>query len=735
MPLSRLARPLAYATVVLGFACALRAANAEVKIEVRGSQIAGPAQEDRGEEAWRAALDNWKRDYAGSRAAWLVALRAWRAEQLQRLRYDDAQYRRPELAWTQRNFVQPQAMVEDRYFYDPLSGRYTVDRYLDDLVLRYGGIDSVLLWPVYPNIGIDNRNQWDLLRDLPGGIEGVRAMIADFHRRGVKVLFPTMPWDIGSRAEGADDATATARLLAEIGADGINGDTCPGLTEAFRIAADAAGRPLALEPELSMGEDAMLQWNHQSWAYWEYPFVPRVSKWKWLEPRHLIHVCDRWATDRTEVLHSAFFNGVGVESWENVWGWWNGFTPRDAEALRRISAIYRAVPELLVSAEWEPHVPTRHYGVYASAFPSARRTLWTVVNRNSFALHEAIIALPHRAGRSYYDLWNGVPLQPRIVDGQAVCDVPLEPRGFGAILAVDAAGAHDDAELAMLLAAQRERAERPLASYSAEWKFLPQQLVEIASTAPVAQAPAGMVRVPAGEFDFQVRGVEIEGENRPGLDVQYPWESSPRREHLHRMKIPTFFMDRHPVTNAEFKRFLDVSGYRPADTHNFLRHWRDGAPSPGDEQRPVVWVSLEDARAYASWAGKRLPHEWEWQYAAQGVDGRTYPWGNEWDDSAVPAPHRGRDLPPAPAVGQHPRGASPFGIEDLVGTVWQWTDEFVDEHTRAAVLRGGSYYQPQGSSWYFPANTKLSEHGKYLLMAPAKDRAGTLGFRCVKDSL
>lgn len=728
----RLRLPLPRWLLALAAAAGAWARADAVRIELKGSQLSGPAQEDRGEEPWRAALDNWKRDYAGSRAAWLDAMRAWRTEQLRRIGYDDRHYRRPELQWTQRDFVQPQVMVEDRYLYDVAAQRYTVARYLDDVGRRYGGVDSVLLWPVYPNIGVDNRNQWDLLRDLPGGVDGVREMIAEFHRRGVTVFFPTMPWDTGTRDAGADHATATARLLADVGADGINGDTCAGLPQAFLTAADAAGRPLALEPELSMQDDAMLQWNLQSWAYWDFPFVPRVSKWKWLEPRHLVHVCDRWATDRTDLLQAAFFNGVGVESWENVWGWWNGFTPRDAEALRRISAVYHVVPELLVSRDWEPHVPTLHYGVYASVFPGATRTLWTIVNRNAFEVGEAVIALPHRPDRRYFDLWNGVALQPRVEGTTAVCDLPLEPRGFGAVLAVD--GTEVDPELEKVLVAQRQSAARPLNGFSATWSFLPQQLVAIAPTAPADQPPPGMVRIPAGEFVFRVRGVEIEGENRPGLDVQYPWETSPRREHVHRLAMPAFWIDRHPVTNAEFKVFLDAAGYRPADAHNFLRHWQSGAPVAGDERRPVVWVSLEDARAYAAWAGKRLPHEWEWQYAAQGGDGRTYPWGESWDDAAVPPPQRGRDLPPAPEIGRTPRGASPFGVEDLVGLVWQWTDEFVDEHTRAAIVRGGSYYQPQGSSWYFPQNRSLGEHGKYLLMAPAKDRAGTIGFRCVKDA-
>jgi len=66
--------------------------------------------------------------------------------------------------------------------------------------------------------------------------------------------------------------------------------------------------------------------------------------------------------------------------------------------------------------------------------------------------------------------------------------------------------------------------------------------------------------------------------------------------------------------------------------------------------------------------------------------------------------------------------------------VWQWTDEFVDEHTASAILRGGSYYQPQDSMWYFPEAYKLAEHGKLLLMAPSMDRSGAVGFRCVQDA-
>jgi len=101
---------------------------------------------------------------------WLADVTHWRMERRIRIGYSGSEYERPELRWTQSSFIQPQMMIHDRYFHDPVAGKYTVDRYLDDLERRYGGIDSVLVWQSYPNLGIDNRNQYDLVRDMPGGV-------------------------------------------------------------------------------------------------------------------------------------------------------------------------------------------------------------------------------------------------------------------------------------------------------------------------------------------------------------------------------------------------------------------------------------------------------------------------------------------------------------------------------------------------------------------------------------
>ncbi len=663
--------------------------------------------------------------------AWLADVTHWRNERRIRIGYSGSRYDLPALRWAQSSFIQPQMMVHDRYFYDPVVHRYTVDRYLDDLEKRYGGIDAVLLWPTYPNMGIDNRNQHDLIRSMPGGIEGVRQMISDFHRRGVRVLFPMMMWDQGTRDPGMPWPEAIAKLMAEIGADGINGDTQDGVPLAFVEAAEETGHPLVFEPEGGPADEA-LAWNLMTWGQYKCPFVPMVDKYKWLEPRHMVNISDRWKRDKTDNLQFAFFNGVGWESWESIWGIWNGITPRDAEALRRVATIERAIAPFLVSSAWEPHAPTLRYGIFASRWPLGAQTVWTIVNRNEYDVSGPQIELPASADICYFDLYHGVELKPeRSRTGKTALSFAIEAHGYGALLATPS---EPEASIQKLMTEMKKMTATALASYSHEWKPLLQKIVPMATTKPPSGVPPDMVKIPAGDFVFRVQGIEIEGFNDVGVDVQYEWEDVPRRFHNHPMHIKPFWIDKYPVTNAQFKKFLDSTHYRPQDGLNFLRDWQNGMYPKGWGDRPVTWVSLEDARAYAAWAGKRLPHEWEWQYAAQGTDERLYPWGNNWDENAVPIPDKGRMMRGPDPVHAHPQGASPFGVMDLVGNVWQWTEEFVDDHTRAGILRGGSYYQPQGSIWYFPQAYRLDQHGKLLLMAPSMDRSGGLGFRCVTDA-
>jgi formylglycine-generating enzyme required for sulfatase activity len=667
---------------------------------------------------------------------WLDGLRSWRDNRRTLLRYDPSQYDRPELEWTQHVFSQAQLLVWDRSLFDPEKSEYTVDRFLSETEARIGPIDAVLLWHVYPNLGIDDRNQFDLLRDLPGGTPGLRRMVEQFHQHKIKVFFPILAWDTGTRDEGVAPAVVMSQLMKEIGADGINFDTLESVPAQFRQASDAISYPLALEPQFQPRDESLawtnLSWN--DWVTWEgkpYPFIPMVSKNKWMEPRHTVNITDRFTRDKTDSLQHAFFNGQGYASLENLWGFWYGNTPHDAEVILRFTSIERAMADYLRTPSWEPHAPMIQSGVFASRFPTERGTLWTIVNRNEYDLIGTQLNVPHQRGMHYYDLWHGVELTPELANNESTLSFALEGLGYGAILATKE---EPDAAVQQLMKFMADRSQRPLASYSREWKPVPQAMVEIAPTKPALVAPSGMIRIPEGDFDFSVSGIEIEGGNDPGVDVQYPWEDLPRRSHRHRVHIHAFYIDRTPVTNAEFKKFLDATHYRPKDNHNFLRAWQNGDFPRGWDNKPVTWVSIEDARAYATWARKRLPHEWEWQYAAQSTDGRAYPWGNSWDAQVLPPVDSGPNMRPPAGVTDFPRGASPFGILDLIGNILQWTDEYRDPHTRAAILRGGASYQPHGSIWYFPQTYRLDEHEKYLLISPGHDRAATIGFRCVVDT-
>jgi gamma-glutamyl hercynylcysteine S-oxide synthase len=684
-----------------------------------------------------------------SHRQWLADIAHWRNERMIRIGYDPSRYQLPALRWTQSSFIQPQMMVHDRYFYDPETGKYTVDRYLDDLDKRYGGIDAVLIWATYPNMGIDDRNQQDMVRSMPGGIDGLKQMVGDFHRRGVRVLFPMMMWDEGTRDPGSSWPDAIAEFMKQINADGINGDTQDGVPLSFSLAAEKVNHPLAFEPENGPSDEA-LAWNLLTWGQYQFDFVPTVDKYRWLEPRHQVNIQDRWGRDKTDDLQFAFFNGEGWESWENVWGIWNGVTPRDGEATRRVATLERVLAPFLISREWEPFYPMRRYAVFASRWPLGGQTLWTIVNRNEFDVDGRQMTVPYSQGTRYFDLYHGTELKPDLENGKAVLEFATEAHGYGAILA---SSGEPDGKILQLMAKMKMITAKPLSSFSHEWIPLTQHMLQTQPTQTASSVPEGMVRVKGGDFLFQVEGIEIEGGDDVGVDVQYPWEDSPRRFHEHRMQIKPFYIDKYPVTNAEFKRFLDATRYQPKDKLNFLKDWKAGTYPEGWASKPVTWVSIEDAREYAKWAGKRLPHEWEWQDAAQGNDGRRFPWGNcDWlapvlgtgplacpgqndsPNALAPVPDRGRTMLAASDVDAHPKGASPYGAMDMVGNVWQWTDEYVDEHTRAAIVRGGSHYQAQGSIWYFPQAFRNDQHGKLLLMAPSYDRSGAIGFRCVKDA-
>ncbi|MBI4566315.1 MAG: SUMF1/EgtB/PvdO family nonheme iron enzyme [Planctomycetes bacterium] len=227
-----------------------------------------------------------------------------------------------------------------------------------------------------------------------------------------------------------------------------------------------------------------------------------------------------------------------------------------------------------------------------------------------------------------------------------------------------------------------------------------------------------MVRVPAGKFLFGV----------PEKD----W--APRLTKMQEEYLPEFLIDQYEVTNEQYAAFLDWmrrtndhSKCDPAEGKNKNHtpyYWNDPRYEDlKDPKKPVVGVDYYDAHAYAAWAGKRLPTEREWEKAARGPEGRTYPWGNDWrhsEDRLNWGDGRGssdsyeRTAP----VGSFPEGISPMRCFDMAGNVWEWTSDLFDRgHTR--VVKGGSFLVKE-----------LCRAWERDFQAPNQAALKDVGFRC-----
>ncbi len=184
---------------------------------------------------------------------------------------------------------------------------------------------------------------------------------------------------------------------------------------------------------------------------------------------------------------------------------------------------------------------------------------------------------------------------------------------------------------------------------------------------------------------------------------------------LETVDLPEFLIARYPVTNADYLRFVQATGHRPP------KHWsKEGFP-PELARHPVVFVSWEDAVAYTRWAGARLPSEAEWEKAARGLDGRVYPWGDAFTAENCNASEAGTDG--TRPVDAHPGGASPYGILDMAGNVWEWTTTYYQDNEQWRVLKGGAWdYQGR----------KDTRCASRIYFAPTF-RNGAVGFRCCWD--
>lgn len=154
-------------------------------------------------------------------------------------------------------------------------------------------------------------------------------------------------------------------------------------------------------------------------------------------------------------------------------------------------------------------------------------------------------------------------------------------------------------------------------------------------------------------------------------------------EDLEEHYIAPFYMDRYPVTIRKYARYLEATGRRVP------LNWEGGVPDPRLLDHPVTRVSFFDAMAFAAWQGRTLPTEEQWEKAARGTDGRTYPWGERFNLRNLNS--RASKRRSTTSVHRYHSGASPFGIFDMAGNVWEWTVSWFDFDTDLKVLKGGCH--------------------------------------------
>lgn len=684
--------------------------------------------------------------------------------------FDNSLYLRNDLKWIKESYLIILQMAWDREFFDRISGKYTYADILKRGIELFGNIDVFGIWPTWPRLGLDQRNQWDLYRDLPGGTKQLSNFVKMSRMAGTRFFIAYNPWDESTRKE--DHYLGMARLIAETEADGVVLDTRGSSSYKLQDAADSVRKGVVMYSEgMAVPKDmpGIVSGRVHNAIF----LSPELNLNKLIKPDFSIfRVCDVGEDIIHREIAIAFFNGYGTEL--------NLFRPggrdenynNDLRFLSRTTFILRQNNDAFLDNDWTPLLETITDKVYVNRWKSGEKTLFTVLNMRQDGTNGKLFEIGNIEGKHYVSLWNHENILPVHDNGKVFLssDAPGWQTSFSGTRkegSVDCIAELPDLIRSKLVGDSIKingngnsieiwKGDPSYQTLHKEFRILNDttirikdifgfyegkivlQLIEnkilkdeniltikggkpwlVSKSKPTKKSsdiPAEMVLVPGTLFSYRVSANDD--------FIPYPDISDVE------VKIDSFLIDRFPVTNEQYYNFLLSSGYRPSDTARYLRHWASGMYKEGQEKYPVVYLSYEDMSAYSKWAEKRLPTQSEWQLAAQGTDKRKWPWGDEFHGTYC---NNSFDRPTP--VDAFSKGQSPCGAYDMVGNVWQMMNDMYFNGTNYfTVIRGGSYYKPQSSWWYIQGGPQSLDKTQILLMvSQGFDRSPTVGFRCVKD--
>ncbi len=685
--------------------------------------------------------------------------------------FDNTLFEREDLSWIKESYIIILQMAWDKEFNDRFTGKYTYPETLKKYKEKFGNLDIFGIWPTWPRLGLDQRNQWDLYRDLPGGLDQLRNFIRMSQLEGTKFFVSYNPWDNSTRTD--DHLTGLSKLIADTEADGVVLDTRGNSAPELQEAADSVRRGVIMYSE-GMAVPGDMQGITSGRVHNALFLSPELNLNKLIKPDFAIfRVCDVGEDILHREIAVSFFNGYGSEL--------NMFRPggrgesfeSDMNFLAKTTFILRQNNDAFLDQNWIPLVSTTKDRVYVNKWSAGGKIVYTILNMRPEGVKGALFAAEEKENFHFVSLWNHEEVVPTVLNGKKYLKVDaagydssynntrnegsveciagfpelLESKIYGDSLKLkckssgklviwkgdpgyngkfkelnlpvdsmvrirDLFGYYEGKLVLQVIEDKRLKDENILRIKGGK----PWLISKVIPASPSATIPEEMVLVPGSTLFMNLKsGDEF---------IPYPDISSMG------VAIDSFLIDRYPVTNAEYYEFISSSGYRPADTSGYLKHWQSGVYRQGQDKYPVVNVSLEDMKAYARWAGKRLPTQAEWQLAAQGTDKRKWPWGNDFHGTYCNNTFN-RQTP----VDAFPKGQSPCGAMDMVGNVWQMTNDIYFNGTSYfGVIRGGSYFKPESSSWYLQGGPQSLEHTQIiLLVSPGFDRSSTVGFRCVRE--